>query len=74
MVETQFWSTSQFPAPSVFTIDNHACVSLKQTIQMLAGHRGGFDFIWDASKSEKSEKGLNGTMLQRMPVLKSGRC
>jgi hypothetical protein len=56
MVETQFWSTSQFPAPSVFTIDNHACVSLKQMIQMLAGHRGGFDFIWDASKAEKSEK------------------
>ena len=34
-----------FPAPSVFTIENHACVSLKQTIQMIAGHRGGFDFI-----------------------------
>jgi hypothetical protein len=26
-----------FPAPSVFTIDNHACVSLKQTILISYG-------------------------------------
>jgi hypothetical protein len=36
-------------------------VSLKQTIQMLAGHHGGFDFIWDATKGEKCEKGLSGS-------------
>ena len=50
-----------FPAPSVFTIDNHACVSLKQTIQILAGHHGGFDFVWDATKGKKCEKGLSGS-------------
>lgn len=60
-----------FPAPSVFTIDNHACVSLKQTIQMIAGHRGGFDFIWDASNGEKSEKGLNGTMAAKDACLET---
>ena len=60
-----------FPAPSVFTIKNHACVSLKQTIQMIAGHREGFDFIWDASKAGKSEKGLNGTMAAKDACLET---
>lgn len=62
LIDGVFSVSVNFPAPSVFTIENHACVSLKQTIQMMAGHRGGFDFIWDASNGEKSEKGLNGTM------------
>jgi hypothetical protein len=45
-----------FPAPSVVTIDNLACVSLKQTIQMIAGHCGGFDFIWDASMVKRAKR------------------
>lgn len=53
-----------FPAPEVFTIGNHACVSLKETIQMLAGHHGGFEFTWDARRGEngiRNVNGLNGT-------------
>ena len=61
LIDGRYSVLVNFPRPSVFTIGNHACVSLKQTIQMLAGHRGGFDFTYDASNGQKSTKGLNGT-------------
>ena len=59
-----------FPCPEVFTIDNHACVSLKETIRILAGHDGDFEFLFDVEKG-RSMDGLNGTaaadeLLQRV--------
>lgn len=50
-----------FPAPKVFVIGQHACVSLKETIQHMAGHRGSFDFAYDARTQKRSTDGLNGT-------------
>ena len=50
-----------FPVPKVFTIDNHACVSLKEVIRILAGHDGDFEFLFDVEKG-RSTDGLNGTV------------
>ena len=49
-----------FPAPKVFFKGNHACVSLKEVIQMLAGHHGNFDFCWDTNGKHATD-GLNIT-------------
>lgn len=51
-----------FPVQEVFEVNNHACVSLKETIMLAAGHRGGFNFAWDGRTGmEGSMDGLNGT-------------
>jgi hypothetical protein len=51
-----------FPVQEVFEVNNHACVSLKETILLAAGHRGGFDFACDGRPGmEGSRDGLNGT-------------
>jgi hypothetical protein len=36
-----------FPVPKVFNINNHACVSLEETIRIMAGYHGLFGFAWD---------------------------
>ena len=38
---------------------------------MIAGHHGDFDFIWDASKARKSEKGFNGTAAAKNACLET---
>ena len=51
-----------FPVQEVFEVNNHACVRLKETILLAAGHRGGFDFAWDGRLGiEGSIDGLNRT-------------
>lgn len=50
-----------FPAPKVFVIGHHACVSLKESIQHLAGHRGKFEFTWNGKTRTRNRDGLNGT-------------
>ena len=53
-----------FPAPKVIQIGDHAVVkSLKEVIQIHAGHHGEFEFAYDASKTgtRRSKNGLNGT-------------
>ena len=51
-----------FPAPKVSIINGVAYVqSLKQVIQMMAGHKGGFQFMWDADKGQPNTDMLNGT-------------
>ncbi len=50
-----------FPIPEVFNINNHACVSLQETIRIMAGHHGLFGFAWDGRTKEPNKDGLNGT-------------
>ena len=51
-----------FPVQEVFEVNNHACVSLKETILLAAGHCGGFDFAWDGRLGMKGPSdGLNRT-------------
>ena len=53
-----------FPAPKIIQIGDHAVVeSLKELIQIHAGHHGGFEFMHEATKTgtSRSENGLNGT-------------
>ena len=50
-----------FPVSRVFNIGNHACVSLRETICMMAAHQGGFQWAWDGLKKEFNTEGLNGT-------------
>ena len=51
-----------FPVQEVFEVNNHACVRLKETILLAAGHCGGFDFAWDGRLGiEGSIDGLNRT-------------
>ena len=51
-----------FPVQEVFEVNNHACVSLKETILLAAGHCSGFDFAWDGRLGmEGSSDGLNST-------------
>jgi hypothetical protein len=53
-----------FPAPKVFEINNHACVGLKETILLAAGHGANFNFAWNAAaigESKRNFEGLNGT-------------
>lgn len=52
---------ANFPAPQVFAIGDHACVSLKETVLILAAHHGGFEFAWDADTKQRNMEGLNGT-------------
>ena len=54
-----------FPVQKVFEINNHACVGLKETIRLAAGHGAKFNFAWDATENERergrNHEGLNGT-------------
>ena len=49
-----------FPVPNVFNINNHACVSLEETIKIMAGHHGLFEFAWDGRTKEPNQDRLNG--------------
>ena len=49
------------PHQRVFTIDNHACVSLRDTFCLMAGYFGGFQFAWDGRTRSRNTEGLNGT-------------
>ena len=50
-----------FPVQRVFNIGNHACVSLKETIRLVAGHGAKFNFAYDARTGTMNYDGLNGT-------------
>ena len=58
-----------FPSPKVFVIGQHACVSLKETIQHMAGHGATFDFAWNGHTQKRSTDGLNGTVAAGKVVL-----
>lgn len=60
ILDGTFSTMVNFPCPRVFSIDGHACVSLKESIQIMAGHHGNFEFIWDAVDGKRSVEGLNG--------------
>ena len=54
-----------FPVQRVFSIAGHACVSLRETFCIAAGHYGGFVFPWDGSAPEGMERntdGINGCL------------
>ena len=40
--------SKNFPVPKVFEMSNHACVSIKQVILILAGHGADFNFGYHA--------------------------
>ena len=50
-----------FPVPKVFNLNNHACVGLEKTIQIMAGHHRLFGFAWDGCTQKLNKDGLNGT-------------
>jgi hypothetical protein len=50
-----------FPVPKVFNLNNHACVGLEETIQIMAGHLGLFGFAWDGHTQKPNRDGINGT-------------
>jgi hypothetical protein len=49
-----------FPSQRVFVIDGHACVSIRETFCIAAGHYGGFQFTWDGGNQTRNTDGLNG--------------
>ena len=49
-----------FPAPRVFTKDEHACVGLKESVLLLLGH-GGKPNFGKEDDGERNMEGLNGT-------------
>ena len=50
-----------FPVQQVFNIRNHACVSLLETILLVAGHGAKFNFAYNARTGTRNYDGLNGT-------------
>jgi len=50
-----------FPAPRVFEIAKHACISLKETIRIMAGLGADYNFAYNAQTDTSNEEGLNGT-------------
>ena len=50
-----------FPVQRVFNIRNHACVSLLETILLVAGHGAEFNFAYNARTGSRNYDGLNGT-------------
>jgi len=56
-----------FPAPWVFEIANHACVSLKEVIRIYAALGADYAFGWDAQTGQRNKDGLNGmTAMDRL--------
>ena len=49
-----------FPVPKVFNLNNHACVGLEETIQIMAGHHGLFGLACDGHTQKPNRDGLNG--------------
>ena len=55
---------ANFPCPTIHDIADHACVDLKEVIQIAAGHGARFNYAFDSSRDEGEERnneGLNGT-------------
>jgi hypothetical protein len=52
-----------FPVPKVFNLNNHACVGLEETIQIMAGCHRLFGFAWDGCTQKPNKDGLNGTQV-----------
>lgn len=50
-----------FPSPKVFPIGNHACMSLKETVQHMAGHGADFEYTFDSNSGNRCNDGLHGT-------------
>ena len=61
VIDGRYSILKNFPAPAVFVIDNHACVSLKETFLLAAAHRGRFQFAWDGWTRTANKDGLNAT-------------
>lgn len=61
VIDGKFSTMANFPAPKVFEINDHACVSIKETILILAGHGEEFDLVYDAELETRSRCGLNGS-------------
>ena len=51
---------ANFPAPRVYEVAKHACVSLKEVFLIYAGHGAAFNFRRQGCGTENRE-GLNGT-------------
>ncbi len=52
-----------FPVHEVFEIDNHACVSLIETIRIMAGH--GAEYCFAVDKQNRTQEGSDGTNRNR---------
>ena len=50
-----------FPSQRVFEIGDHACVDLKETVLLHAGHGADLNFGIDGRTGKKNSEGLNGT-------------
>ena len=50
-----------FPVQRVFEIGKHACVDLKETVYLMAGHGAKFNFAKNGNNGERNMDGLNGT-------------
>ena len=50
-----------FPAPRVFEIGNHACVSMKEVIRIMAGFGAEYEFGVNTRTGNGNMDGLNGT-------------
>ena len=62
-----------FPVNRVFNIGNHACVSLRGTIGLMAANHGGFSFAWDGITKRRNCDGLNGSKAVKRLVKKIRR-
>ncbi len=52
-----------FPVQEVFEIDNHACVSLIETIRIMAGH--GAEYCFAVDEQNRTREGSDGTNRNR---------
>jgi hypothetical protein len=58
--EGSFSIMKNFPSQRVFSIAGHACVSLRETFCLRAGHYGGFSFAWDGCAPEGMQRNMDG--------------
>lgn len=59
VTEGKFSTMANFPAPEVFEINGHACVSLKEAIRVAMGHGAEIQWTWDGQ--QRNREGLNGS-------------
>ena len=61
ILDGSFSIMNNFPSPKVFAIGNHACMSLKETVQHMAGNGVSFEYTYDSYASTRCRDGLHGT-------------
>jgi hypothetical protein len=59
VTEGKYSTMANFPAPEVFEINGHACVSLKEAIRVAMGHGAEIQWTWDGE--QRNREGLNGS-------------